>query len=696
MATEKTLTSVEDYEDNPSGLASLWSNEMTAAEKDTKKWLLAGIKITDTYLDERGTKPRSDHTKLNLFTSNIQTLESMLFGQMPAIDVKRRDNDQDDDVARVAARIVERLLNNDVQRDGDSYADCLRYSLQDRMLPGLGCARVRYEAEFEEVVVEPLMSPAPPDGGEQVELAPGYTEDRKVWEDAVVDYVHWKDVRWSPARVWGEVRWLAFRSHMTKDQMTKRFGKKIAAAVQYGTPKRKSVIKTDALNFDPWGRCEVWEIWSKADRKVIWWVDGHDETLDSKTDPLELEEFWPCPKFLMANLTTSSFVPRADYSLHQDLYKSIDELTTRISWLEKAVKAVGVYDKSQTGIKRMLEEGFENDLIPVDNWAAFAEQGGIQGTVSWMPIMDVVSAMDKLRDVRKENIDLLYQVSGMSDIMRGASTMPNVTATEQGIKARFASVRVTALQDQFAEFATGLQQLKAEIIVKHFDDETIIERSNIEATKDGPYVAAAMAMLRGQFAEYKIEILPDNIARADFASTKNDRSEYLTSVGGFISQVLPFAEKMPGSLPMLVQMIQWVSAGFRGGSEMETVMDQAYQQLTEAAKNNEGQPKQPSPEQIKAQAEEKRSQARIQEAQVKAQSRMAELQAKSQSDMQKLQQEHQNAIMEIQVELQADIKRESSQARFNVVEHQQKNISDMEGEAFERDLPPPRQAGGGQ
>jgi hypothetical protein len=33
-----------------------------------------------------------------------------------------------------------------------------------------------------------------------------------------------------------------------------------------------------------------------------------------------------------------------------------------------------------------LSEGVENKLIPVDNWAAFAEKGGLKGAISLLPL----------------------------------------------------------------------------------------------------------------------------------------------------------------------------------------------------------------------------------------------------------------------------------------------------------------------
>ena len=151
--------------------------------------------------------------------------------------------------------------------------------------------------------------------------------------------------------------------------MTDRFGAEKAATAQY------SKENTQSTNDSPWDRdhqdatakAEVYEIWCKTSNNVYWMNPGSPELLDEKEDPLELRNFYPCPPFLLANCTTTQFLAVSDFHLAQDLYTEIDDLERRISLLRSALKVVGVYDSSADGVKRMLEEGFNNDLIPVDN-----------------------------------------------------------------------------------------------------------------------------------------------------------------------------------------------------------------------------------------------------------------------------------------------------------------------------------------
>ena len=44
------------------------------------------------------------------------------------------------------------------------------------------------------------------------------------------------------------------------------------------------------------------------------------------------------------------------------------------------------------GIKRLIEETAINELIPVSNWAAFSEKGGVKGLVDWLPLDQITAA----------------------------------------------------------------------------------------------------------------------------------------------------------------------------------------------------------------------------------------------------------------------------------------------------------------
>lgn len=667
------------YADTPTGWAQRWKVEFDAARKAQEKWREQGVKVDKVFRDERDDGVANQETHWNLYTSTEQVLEALLFGNTPKVDVARRFADADDDVARVAGEVMERVLNSDFEKSESSDAAALQYALQDRLIPGCGAARVRYVMEEEDVPEVPAQ--AHPVTGLLAPAEPATT--RKSYECVETDYVHWQDLLWSPARTWQEVRWVAFRNPLTREQLVARFGEKVGNAVPLRTAStRKDSDKNQ--DADPWARADVWEVWHKepytpevelpeeataeeapaapvekterAEGRVHWFVEGFDYTLDDKADPLELEAFWPCPRPMFANVTTSKLVPRPDYVLAQDFYTEINSVSTRIDWLQRAIKVVGTYDKKSPEVRRLLEDGLQNQLLPSENWAAFKEGGGMAGAAEFMPIGPIVEALMQLRDYRRELVDMLYQVTGQADIMRGAATAANESATAQSIKARFGSIRIQRLQDEFARFATDIQRLKAEIICKHFEPQSILEKSNAQfafTREDQQLLPQAVALLKGQLSCYRIEVKSEAISMADMAQLKSERTEVIASLSQFLQAAMPAAQAMPGSLPFLLKLLQASLATVRGGTVMEGILDAAITKMEQQQAQAAQQPKQPPPPDPKVQAQQLKMQGDAQ---------------KHQADMEQASAKHQMDLQKIEAETMAHGQQEDAQARANTKE----------------------------
>lgn len=622
-----------------------WSDELTKAKKWFEKFQKTGDKVVKAFLDERTAQDDefgATSSRINLFHSNVVTLMSMLYGQIPKVEVTRRYADANDDIARVASEMLTRILNTDIEFAGEDIACVFRSGLQDRLIVGLGTARLKYQISEQKVTKEAIRGP---DGAE---MAPEYEETviQSEWVDTV--YTHWKDVLWSPARTHAEIRWKAYRSYLRKEVFKKRFPNADTSKITFASKGPIDPKGPDDEKQVP--EVEVWEIWDKETRCVYWWTEGLQEILDEVHDPLELEGFFPEPPPLIANTTTQRYLPRADYVLAQDLYREIDELETRITMLTRACKLVGVYDKSQEAVKRIFTEGVENDLIPVDNWAAFAEKGGLEGVIAWVPIKEVADVIAVLTDKQNNRIQQLYQVTGMNDIMRGAANADTgrVSATQRKLEANYGSIRIEALQNDFARWVGDIQGIKAEIIAKHYSAESIIEQSNIMATPDAQHAQAAVALIKDPAkARWRIQVRPETLAIADYAQLKQDRVEYINAMATYLQSSAPMYELIPESMPMLVQLMKWGLAGFRGSSEIEGVIDSELDKLQK-------QPPKPKedPAAQKMQAEVQKMQM---EMQMEAQKQQAETQrqqqkfaAEMQAQQQKFQLEMQKAQMEIQ------------------------------------------------
>ena len=667
-----SIDSATEYK-TPGDKKALWEIELKAGLKAQERWHKRANRVVNRYTAGDRADTENFPFQLNLFYSNIQTTQAMMFGRLPEISIDRRNTDFGDDAARVASSILQRMLQADIGKPNDQYSTSLKLNLQDRLITGLGVARVRYEMDKETR-----------DTAEQLDMngqvvAEGFSEEVITSERAPLDYVHWRDCAWSPCRTWSELRWFGFKEMMTRDQLVERFGKEMGEAIPL--TKTTRIVEDESLQeeaADSFKRGEVWEIWDKDKKQVVWYCADYEKLLDVKPDPFGLTGFFPVPRPMASNLTTSAYMPIPDFTMAQDLYNEIDNLETRIAMLTQAVKAVGVYNSAIDGVKRMLVEGVENDLIPVDNWAVFSENGGMQGVIDWLPIETIAGVLNQLIARRNDCKSQLFEISGMSDIMRGAAASAGgpVSATERALEARFASVRIAALQDEFSTYATDLIRLRAEIISKHFSPEQIVTQSNILNTPDGQdqqLIQQAVELIKNnQELVWRVQVRPESVAMVDFAALKQERTEYLMAVSQFLQSSGPLIEKEPASAPMLMEMLKWGLAGFKGSQDIEGVIDRAMEQM--AQKLAQPQEQQPDPEaqkmQMQMQLEQTKSQAAMQLEQAKNQGAMQLEQQSLQIDMQRIQAELQAKIQEKQADIQQDITKEKAQLEANTTEEQ--------------------------
>ena len=570
---------------NPVELATRWERELQAAKKSLSKFHSTAKKLNSRYLDERDAAVSDPaDAKFNLFWSNIEVLKASLYAKPPNVDVSNSYKDAEDDVSRVAGNILQRLLNHDIEDDEATYPKISKQAVQDYLIVGLGQVWYRYEVETEKGKTEPVLDPQT---GEV--LAEGIEYEAITEEDACADYVYWEDFWWSPCRTWQDCRWVAKRIFMTREELIERFGEKIGKEVPVTKQKARA---EGGLPNDPWEKAGVFEIWDKTTRCAYWHVMGFNVCLDYKKDPLNLRGFFPCPEPMIANATTTSFMPRSDYLLAQDQYTQIDELTTRLKYLIKACKVVGAYDKNSTGLGRIFTDGLENQMIPVDNWAAFAEKGGIKGQMDFVPldvIANVITTLTQQRDVLKGN---LYEVLGIGDIMRGM-TNPDETLGAQQLKAQFGGNRLQFKQQAIGEWVAGGQRIRAEIICDKFQPQTIIERSNVMRSPDASLAQQAVALLKeqGDNKFYRITVEAEAMAMVDWAQERDSRSQFMQAVGGFIQAVGPLLENNKEAAPAILQMMKWGLGGFRVSKEIETILDQAIATATQ----NMSKPEEPDP-----------------------------------------------------------------------------------------------------
>lgn len=569
-----------------------WLAEIKTADKNTEKWHETARVIVKRYLDRRGADTESQN-KINLFTTNTNILISTLYAKFPKPIVTREYEDQDDDVARVSGILMERMLT---VRPNDDFDSAIRYVVQDRLVAGMGTVWMRYDPTIEKKMSEEVLD----DMGVVIQEAAEY--EAVVDERVATDYVYWEDIIFSPGRTWEDLRWVARRVKMVKIDVEKRFGEAIATQVTFSKSNSKSNSDSDmGPEHDDLQYAEVFEIWCKRTKKVYWVTPGFDLVLDQKPDILGLSGFFPTPRFATAMTSTSNYMPRPDYLMAKDQYEELDEVNNRITWLERAIRVVGVYDGNNAEVERIFTEGFDNKIIPSRSFREFAEKGGFRGAIDWFPIEAIVNALDKLRSYRQDLITQIYDITGISDIMRGSSKASETLGAQQ-LKAQYGSVKLQHLQMEIANFVAEAFRIKSEIIRAHFMPETVIRVTNIDRSVDAQYKDEAVQLMFSPEYEFRVEVHADSMAIPEFNAERDARLGFLRAIAEMLTSAAPIIEKDPAAGITMLKLAQWAAASFRTARTAETIFDEAIKGIQKSLSA----PKEPPPpnvelERIKAQ-----------------------------------------------------------------------------------------------
>lgn len=654
---------------DPAKIGAHWQQELERAQRYFKSWHDRCAKIEKIYLDQSDQMSAAKR-RFPMLWANTAVLQPAVYARVPQPVVERRFKDADP-VARIASEIVERnLAYTGEEADLDSIMRAVR---DDFLLCARGTVWLRYEADF-----EPLdMGVAPsnlPVGGLPGEM--GAALETIADERVCIDYVHWSDFLHSPARRWKDVTWVARRVPMSGEEMEKRFGREAmvsGAAEAAGSCKGES----QAERAENEGKTHVWEIWCKSENYTVWIADGSPVALEVSEPPLELTHFWPCPRPAYGTRSTSSLIPVPDYVYYQQQCDEIDLLTRRINKLTDQLRLKVFYPSGDGAVSPAIEKAMrpENDMVmvPIPEWAAFTDKGGSKAVVT-LPIDEVQKVIVACMAARKQLIEDVYQITGISDIVRG-DTQASETATAQRIKSQWGSIRIRDRQAELARFARDIVRLAGEIICDQFQPETLMlvsgiklpsmaEKQQVQMQMQQIEMAAGQAAIRaqqmGQPAQslpemaapevppqlqqmmaqpsidevvlllrndsirgFQIDIETDSTIEPDEDAEKQRRMEFVQMVGGFMQQAGAMAQQNPMLVPVMVETLLFAARGFRAGRQLESMLEQVGAQLSEAASAPKPEP-QPSPAEmlklktaeVKAGAERRKAELGVAQAQI--------------------------------------------------------------------------------
>lgn len=647
----------EDEREEDGKSSRYWLAQIEQAEHDFKDWQQKADNIDKVYASLQKLSGDGRDREFQMFWANVQVLGPSIYSRPPVPVVTPRFKDRKP-VPRMASELLERSVIVSFDSKAGNIDGVMRMVRDDLTVLARGCAWVRY--------------------------------DTKKGQKVCIEHTDRKDFLTHAARSWEEVEWVAKRSWLTEDGMEERFKdvpeKKLKQAA-YEEHKVGETLK------DTECKAGVWEIWCKSENKVYWVTPGVDVILDQGEPHLELEGFFPCPRPAYSTVQRRSLIPVPDMLFYKDQLEEINELTARIGALSDALQVRGFYPAGAGEIGDAIEAAIKSTvnnqiLIPISNWAMVGS-GGVKDMIVWLPIDQVATTIVQLVEIRKQLIADVYEITGLSDIMRGA-TEASETATAQQLKSQYGSVRIKDRQQELVRFAKDLVQITAEIMAENFSSKTLLEMSQLDIETDAEIkakvkplemqikqiiaqveqakadpqmqqqaqqnpqaaqqmlqqaqqqaegikkqidklndtatVEKVMKLLRDQRARpYVLDIETDSTIAPDENAQKQRATEFVTAVGGFMGQVIPMVQQVPQAAKLSAETLKYVASQFRAGRQLEQTIEEFADDMAAMAQ----QPK-PNPEQVKAESEAKALEAKTatdaQAAQADAAERMANAQ----------------------------------------------------------------------
>lgn len=694
---------VEDFGKGKEGDVKRWKTELLLARKGPRKiWKKRYDEIVRRYRDERSSAENEiiegAGKGFNSLWSNVRTTAPAIYARPPKVLVERRHRDGSL-IARAACVILQRALMYQMSLKGGQFHRMMKACRLDFQLGAEADSRVRYEQSSDYHgggdLSGPLRRMEVPDG---IEAYENVVNERICW-----DYQHPDDILYSAGRNWEEVKWVAYRSHMTRRQVRRSavFGDRadyIAKTMPFkAKPYGMSDDEAERPENGALMQAQIWAIFAKEERKIIYLCEDWDEILATVDDPSSLEDFFPSPAPARDTVTNDTMAPVPSYTEYKGQAQELDDLTRRASLILDAVRVSGVYDGAHEELRQLLDGGHENKLLPVTSWAEFAEKGGLDAAVDFLPIEQYAKVLDVLyrsRVIAKQDLD---QMSGVFDVMRGQSN-PNETLGAQKLKSGYSDMRSSEPKEEMARFARDNLAIGGELIAEHFSPAALWQMSSFGtwfkdqetglrakmqppgAGQGVPGVGAgapppaatmgapvspqpandflptaeqvfmqAVSLLRNEkLRGFVISVETDSTIEPDQQIEQARRTEFLTAVSAFLEKSIMAVTQFPQLKGLVGQMLLFGVRGFSVGSDLETAVEVLVQELENQPQEQE----KPSPEQIKADAEKQKAQMEAQAKQQEHALRMQEMQA----EIQQQQREFAMRLQEMQAEMAARMK----------------------------------------
>ena len=635
----------EDSATKKTDMVKYWMGNIDDALKREKNYREGAQKVVDLYEAKK-----ADNTPFAIVYSNTEVLQPALYNARPIPIVTRRFKDADP-IGKAAADTSTRLLKFMIDTETESYDsfdDLMQPAVLDGVVTNRGVTRFRYVAQGEDECVY----------GESIR-----------WDKFFHGY----------ARTWKKVPWIGFEWDMSKDEIKKNFPDveidfKGLETSEEDSEDNKAEDRDELVGVKTY---KVYEIWDKRSKKVMFFGGcARKEPLRVADDPLNLSGFFPIPRPLNFMRKITTLIPTPLYEQYRQQAQELNDITVRLKAIIRAIKYRGAYNSTIEGIDKMLKAE-DNELVPVENIASMPEGMGIDKMLYVVPVQDLAQTAQSLYQQRESVKQVIYEITGISDILRGAS-VASETATAQQIKNQWGSLRLKKMQKEVQRYCREALSIMLEIAAKKFELATYKAMTGLQfpTAEEKAKLQATIEQIKGQITQqaqrqgqepqlppippevekilasptwedvigllqndvtraYKTDIETNSTIDAEAAQDKQDIAELMNALSQFLNGVAPLVENGTMPFEIIKEMLLIITRRYNFGTSIEEILQSVKQPE-----------KGPDPAEA-AKAEATKAEAMLSKA--KADQEMQMLQAETQSKMELMKMEADIAQQELQI-----------------------------------------------
>lgn len=605
-----------------------WIDELEDARKRDKDFRKDGKSL---YLMYDGEEP--DKHPYNILYSNTETLKPALYSNLPKPQVKPRFvekdlkglskvNPLDKAVCEASNYMLSYLIDSNVE-GYESFHDSIKECVLDALIPGRGVSTVKFDAKV--------------------------FDDEVEWASICLDTKKYTRFLHGFATKWSEVPWIAYEFYSNKEDAEKLFGD--VEDIQFSISDEDEKHHKSVSNSQKKTAC-FYQIWNKETKTIIYISEASENILREDDDPLEINGFFNTPKPLMLHTKSNNLKPSSLYSLYENQAKELDRLTRSINKVAHAMKVRGGYDAALGGeFERILDEE-ENTFVPMENIATMLE-GGIEKHIWTLPLGELAGVLQQLYVAREGCKQVIYEITGISDILRGSSKASE-TLGAQKVKEAWGTLRLKDWQGEVQTYVRDVLRIMLDVAVKNLPQsiwmkvtglpyptkeqkEKATEQLNkvrqmIDPQKPDERIAKQVSELTNMLAlpswEAILETLKDDYIRSykvdietnstlDIEATEDKKyiGEAMNAMAQFMNGLMPMVKAgvlpFPAAKSMLIDIANKMRFGEHVIDEIQAMeppqdQEQVQQQIEEKSKQIQQAQKQIQGEKEKLEAQQKK------------------------------------------------------------------------------------------